>query len=42
MIKNNDTEKSIIVDTLKDGYAPVIIYQVGISINDNNTSVGTH
>ena len=34
--------KSITLETLKDGFAPVIIYQVGISVSDNNTSVGTH
>lgn len=36
------TEKDVVIDTLKDGYAPVIIYQVGITTKDNVTSEGTH
>lgn len=41
--KDNELEENIIlIETLKEGYAPVILYQVGVSINDNNTSVGTH
>ena len=33
---------SATIDMSKDGYAPVIIYQVGVTTKDNNTSVGTH
>lgn len=33
---------SITIEMSKDGYAPVIIYQVGVTTKDNNTSVGTH
>ncbi|MBQ9314549.1 MAG: hypothetical protein IJ220_06110 [Clostridia bacterium] len=32
----------VMINTLKEGYAPAIIYQVGISVLDNSTSIGTH
>lgn len=35
---NND----VIINTYNEGYAPVIIYQVGVTIKDNVTSEGTH
>lgn len=38
----NSENKTITLETLKEGYAPVIIYQIGVSVSDNNTSVGTH
>ncbi len=41
-INKNDGGKQIVIDSLKDGYAPVIIYQVGATTLDNNTSAGTH
>lgn len=34
--------KMINLNTLKDEYAPVMIYQIGVSTYDNNTSAGTH
>lgn len=34
--------KDIVIDSLKDGYAPVAIYQIGVTIKDNVTSEGTH
>ena len=39
---SNGKTSSITIDMSKDGYAPVIIYQVGVTTKDNNTSVGTH
>lgn len=39
---SQSTNNDIIVNTYKGGYAPVIIYQVGLTIKDNVTSAGTH
>lgn len=41
-INKNDMDKNIMLDTIDEGYAPVIIYQVGVSVKDNNESIGTH
>ena len=42
LTNNYNKSAEVLVDTLKEGYAPVMIYQVGISTLDNVTSAGTH
>lgn len=41
-IKNNDVNKSVVLNTIQEGYAPVVIYDVSASTSGNNTSIGTH
>ena len=34
--------KEVVINSMKDGYAPVIVYDISLSTKDNITSAGTH